>query len=450
MEYADLKKIMDELINGSHEKLSDANTDFVLSKTLGFQFYGEFGLSLSWSESKHVPTCGVTVSRAGMHFLWNRQFVEETLKEQSEVYMLLLHEYCHLLWSHLKRTRDGGYDPTVSNIAQDAIINTSCLEQYPNKIKMPRCGGQTIDPDYDGIRIWEDYYDYLMKKMKERKEKRGKSQEKQGKGKGDGDGIGQGKEKSKEKGDDKGGKGRNELGETPELANSLDAIENGDKGGFDVHIGDSVSQDIKEQMVKDIVESLKARGLVSSDVESMLGKLRKNRKDYIREIKRKVGEMKGELKNETYSVPNRRGIWGIRGWKKYIIAFNGVLDVSGSMTGEFEKALSCVYQDGIAINLVQVDAEVKSHNVTKSMHDIQKLKISGGGGTVLQPGIDYVAKELDPRMPLLVLTDGYCDALDFSNIKGKVLILTTAEQVKVIGGGSRVKQIKIDKNVVEN
>jgi predicted metal-dependent peptidase len=432
MEYKDLKRIMDELVSGSHEKLSDANTDFCLSKTLGFQFYGEFGLSLTWGETKQIPSCAVTVTQSGMHYLWNRRFVEEELRSKEEVYMLLLHEYCHLLWSHLKRTRDGGYDPLASNIAQDAIINTAILEQYTNRIKMPGCGGQTIDPDYNGIRIWEDYYDYLMKKQKEREDKK----KKQG-----GKGAGQPQ-------NGKGG-GRNELGETPELAASLDAIEKGEKGGFDVHLGDSVPQEIRDQMVKSVVEGLKARGLVTSDIDSMLGKLRKSRKDYIREIKRKVGELKGEIKNDTYSVPNRRGIWGIKGWKKYIVGFNGILDVSGSMTGEFETALSCVYQDGISINMVQCDTEVKKHCLTKSKRDVARMGIHGGGGTTLQPSIDYIVEKLDVNMPLLLLTDGYCDDLDFTKIRGKVLILTTAQKVKVIGGGSRVKQIQIDKNVTE-
>jgi predicted metal-dependent peptidase len=425
MEYADLKKIMDELVSGNHEKLSDANTDFCLSKTLGFQFYGEFGLSLTWGESLDIPSCAVTVTQSGMHFLWNRRFVEEELRDKEEVYLLLLHEYCHLLWSHICRTRDGGYDPLASNIAQDAIINTSCLEQYQNRIKMPSCGGHTIDPDYSGIRIWEDYYDYLMKKKQEREEKQKKGQS----------------------GNKGGGKGRNGFGETPELEKSLDAIQNGDKGGFDVHLGDSVPQEIKDQMIKSVVESLKARGLVTADIDSMLGKLRKSRHDYIREIKRKVGELKGEIKNDTYSVPNRRGIWGIKGWKKFIVGFNGVLDVSGSMSGEFETALSCVYQDGISINMVQCDTEVKQHVLTRSKKDLAKMKISGGGGTTLQPSIDYIVEKLNPNMPLLLLTDGYCDSLDFSKIRGKVLILTTAENVKVIGGGTRVKQIKIDKDV---
>lgn len=42
-----------------------------------------------------------------------------------------------------------------------------------------------------------------------------------------------------------------------------------------------------------------------------------------------------------------------------------------------------------------------------------KVRGRGGGGTVLQPGIDLLqrAEDFPPQAPVLVITDGWCDIL---------------------------------------
>jgi predicted transcriptional regulator len=45
---------------------------------------------------------------------------------------------------------------------------------------------------------------------------------------------------------------------------------------------------MREAMVRDVMDRLSARGLSAGSIETTLNKLRKKRKDYLKEIKRAV------------------------------------------------------------------------------------------------------------------------------------------------------------------
>ena len=55
---------------------------------------------------------------------------------------------------------------------------------------------------------------------------------------------------------------------------------------LDAHLGDDIPQELKREIVEGVMSKLKNRGLNSGDVEAILNKLRKTRKDYLKEIKR--------------------------------------------------------------------------------------------------------------------------------------------------------------------
>ena len=81
--------------------------------------------------------------------------------------------------------------------------------------------------------------------------------------------------------------------------------------------GDDVPEEMREAMVKEVMERLSARGLSAGNVEQTLNKLRKKRKDYLKEIKRAVSNMIfGTLKQKTIVKPNRRQISGLKGNRK--------------------------------------------------------------------------------------------------------------------------------------
>jgi len=222
-------------------------------------------------------------------------------------------------------------------------------------------------------------------------------------------------------------------------------MENGTGEYLDKHIQDEVPEEMREGMVKDVMERLAARGLSAGNVEQTLNKLRKKRKDYLREIKRAVSNVIfGTVKQKTIVKPNRRQIAGLKGNRKVKTKINCILDTSGSMGGTFERVLSYIYRSDIEVNLIEADTEVKWVENIKNKRKLETLVIKGFGGTILQPAINMVAEKFN-EYNTVVLTDGYCDSLDLSRIKGKVLMISIGVKVPISRSNGKVKQIMVER-----
>lgn len=245
-------------------------------------------------------------------------------------------------------------------------------------------------------------------------------------------------------GNDRYGKnGRNDA-ECYSLDTIFEGEEREEQNTLDTHLGDDIPAELKREIVEAAMTRLKNRGLASGDVDAILNKLRKTRKDYLKEIKRCMSNhIFGSKKEKTIVRPNRRGISGLKGSKKYKNEINVLLDTSGSMGGEFEKVLSYIFQNDIQMNLIQCDAKIQNVFKIKDKKQLQKMKISGLGGTTLQPAIDFIADKKNKihMYNMVILTDGYTDSLNFSKIKTKSLILSTASKCPIEFDNGRVKQI---------
>ena len=292
------------------------------------------------------------------------------------------------------------------------------------------------------------------------KKGKGNPSNQQGDGQGQGDPSDQQGDPSDQQGDGQGeGEPKDSFGkpaygkngqngvECSSLDSIFDGMEKGKQMTLDSHLDDDVPENARKSIVNDFMQRLKNRGYVSSDVEKILEKLRKTKKDYLKEIKRTISHhVFGATKRKSITRPNRRGIEGIKGKKKYKNVINCILDTSGSMCGDFERVLSFIFQNDIHINLIQIDTEVKMVEDIKTKRDLQKVMIKGMGGTVLQPAINYVT---NPKNKLhtyntTILTDGYTDTLNFSESHGKILILTTSQKPQYSDPKGLVKCIQID------
>jgi len=223
-------------------------------------------------------------------------------------------------------------------------------------------------------------------------------------------------------------------------------MENGTGEYLDKHMGDEVPEEMREAMVRDVMEKLAARGLSAGNIETTLNKLRKKRKDYLKEIKRAVSNMIfGTIKQKTIVKPNRRQIAGLKGNRKVKTMVNVGLDTSGSMGGQgtFERVLSYVYRNDIEINFMESDTQVNWVQKIKSKRGLESIPIKGLGGTCLQPMIDYIVEHHNDCNSVL-LTDGYTDTLDFSKVKGKVLIISVGVKCPIGRSNGKVKQIVIE------
>ena len=484
------------IIKNIHEKLLNSVQTMLIDTKVNLPYYGEFSLHITFHEQDSIGTCAVNVTSKGMNFYYSPKFLENL--SQKEVNFINLHEDFHLLFNHPRRTITGQYDHKLSNIAQDMIINHVIWEDIPHAfVEIPKSpDGKNmalfVPKEYEGKLIFEELYEWLKEEkekwQKEQKKnsecqscngsgkKEGKGQKPQdgqgqpqdGKGDGQpqpGEGEGQGEScpdcegTGNEGGKDSSGKpSYGPYGKNPSKdGESLDTwskeqifqdMENGNGEYLDKHIGDDVPEELRDAMVKDVMERLAARGLSAGNVEQTLSKLRKKRKDYLREIKRAVSNMIfGTVKERTIVKPNRKGISGLKGNRKVKTKINVILDTSGSMGGSstFERVLNYVYRNDIEINFIESDTEIKWVENIKSAKKLQSLPIKGLGGTIMQTGIDYVVDHFN-EFNTVLLTDGYTDSLDLSRLKGRLLIISVGVKVPISRTNGKVKQIVLEGN----
>jgi predicted metal-dependent peptidase len=484
------------IVKNIHEKLLSSIQTMLIDTKVNLPYYGEFNLHVNFHESDSVGTCGVNVSSKGMNFFYSPKFLEDI--SQKETNFITLHEDFHLLFNHPRRTMAGQYDHKMSNIAQDMIINHIIWEDISHTfVEIPKDkNGKNmalfVPKEYTGKLIFEELYEWL----KEEKEKWQKSNQSQsqcqscnGSGKNQdksqgsqgqqGQGGGQDPSQSQGQGGgsgqqnqdpctDCGGTGNDgakdssgkpsygPYGKNPSKdGDSIDTwskeqifqdMENNEGQYLDVHMTDDVPEEMREAMVRDVMERLQSRGLSSGNIETTLNKLRKQRKDYLKEIKRSVSNLIfGTKKQKTIVKPNRRGISGLKGNRKVKTKINVGLDTSGSMggSGTFERVLSYVYQNDIEINFMESDTEVKWVEKIKNKKQLGSIPIKGLGGTCLQPMIDYIVEHHNDCNSVL-LTDGYTDSLDFSKVKGRVLIISVGTPCPITKSNGKLKQITVE------
>lgn len=447
----------------------------LIDTKVNLPYYGNFNLFVNFKERKDIDTCAVNMTAKGMNFFYNSDFLNRL--SQKEVNFITLHEDFHLLWNHPKRTITGQYDHKLSNIAQDMIINHIIWEDIPHRyVEIPKdADGKNmalfIPKEYTGKLIFEEVYEWLRdeKEKRDKQKKQNQCQSCQGTGeKQDGkqqpdDQDGQGGEECKDcngSGQQDGGQGsggsygpfgkdpRNQGGslDTWSLDQILDNLDKNQGQYLDQHLGDEIPEEMRESMVKDAMERLTARGLSGGSIEQTLSKLRKQRKDYLKYIKRTLSNvMFGTTKTRTITRPNRRGILGLKGNKKIKNKINCILDTSGSMGGQgtFERVLSYINRSDIEVNLIESDTEIKWVQNIKSKKQLESVCIKGLGGTIMQSGFNYVVENFNEYNTVL-LTDGYTDSLDLSRVKGNVLIISVGVECPISKSNGRLKQIVLD------
>ena len=480
-------------IKNIHEKLMESIQQMLIDTKVNLPYYGNFNLFINFSERKDIDTCAVNMTAKGMNFFYNSEFLNRLT--QKEVNFITLHEDFHLLWNHPKRTITGQYDHKISNIAQDMIINHIIWEDIPHRyVEIPKdAEGKNmalfIPKEYTGKLIFEELYEWLRDEKEKRDKQKKQDQckscqgsgQKQDQTKQDGGQDGDGKSQdggqsgdgqsqdgdnpcddcngSGQKDGDQGKGGSSKYGpfgkdprnpsgnlDTWSLDDILDNLDKNQGQYLDQHLGDEVSEEMRESMVKDAMERLAARGLSGGNIEQTLDKLRKQRKDYLKYIKRTLSNvMFGTTKTRTITKPNRRGIFGVKGNKKIKNKINCILDTSGSMGGQgtFERVLSYINRNDIEVNLIESDTEIKWVQNIKSKKQLETVCIKGLGGTIMQSGFNYVVENFNEYNTVL-LTDGYTDSLDLSKVKGNVLIISVGVECPISKSNGRLKQIVLE------
>ena len=441
------------------EKIATAISEFVVKDRL--TFYGYFLQNVNFYRTDKIRTAGVNFRNLTMNFYYNEKFIEKLSIKQ--VKFLCIHELYHLLFNHPKR--GNGYIHRIANFAMDMIINEIIESKFSNDILtsdgtnrilkhaitewIP--GVVKMDSNYKGERIFELVYIWTQEKYNLWKEKYEEEEKKKIINYliNDIPEIAEVDENDSvnfnlsDKITEKRRKENEELG-IDEYTRKF--FEN-DFPQFDTHFWDDIPEEIRSQIVERNIGNLKGRGIDTSDSQEILGKLRKKKNDdVIKLLKKSISSMKGFSKMNSFKKPSKKGLEGLKGRIKYSNTINCILDTSGSMMGSFEIVLSEVFKDDYIINMIQCDSEVKGFVPIKNKNQLQKMTVKGLGGTILQPGIDYVFNNRELKgNNLIILTDGATDMLDFSKFSGvKVLILTVHTPCPLKEKYNNVNQIVVE------
>ena len=438
-----------------HPKIIQCRLEMML-EAIDLPYYGNFLLLISgFHERKDIKTCAVNVTLAGMQFYYNPVFLDSI--PQKMVNFIIIHEIYHLLWGHPRRTIAGVFDPKIANTSQDMIINHVIYSEIINDfIEVPKYpDGKNmalfIPKEYNGPLIFEYLYEWLKDEQEKFLNKKVELAS----------GLDNGEEKTDSDDDldkdeygqfgkkpSKYNKGQGKEDQTIDmfsLNHIFENLENSNGEYMDDHIQDTVSEEMRENIINDNLEKLKSRGHGTSNITATLEKLRKSNKDYLPYIKRAISnDIIGGKKVKTITKSNRRGIEGLKGKRKVKFKITVLLDTSGSMSGLFERTLSYVYRNDIEIDLIEADTEVKWVKKIKSAKNLQNIQIKGLGGTILQTGIDLIVEKFN-KSNLLILTDGMCDKLDLSKVKGNILVISVDKEVPIAQTNGKVKQIIVSK-----
>ena len=411
-----------------NEKITSCIKDMLTYSRLDLPFYGEFNLFINYKELKTIDTIGVEVHKGNIWCYYNEDFINSLSKENLN--FTILHETFHLLLHHNERTI--GYNHTLANIAQDAIINSLLLSNISSEFVKPLMNKNNEiivvlpDSNYTGKLIFEEYYLYLSEKY-----------EKWQQSSKDDEFNNSYVNIPMKDGSIKKAKGMS-------LGHIFKTMNNNEGQYQDTHF-DNISSTLKDTLIDTYINDIKSRGIISADQLSFINDLHKTKKDWLKKIKRVLElNILDTEKQKTITRPNRRNITGLKGNKKYGFKINCILDTSGSMNDTFKKVITYIYKNTVKINLIQIDSKIqKVTNLKNNNKALKEIELKGGGGTILQPAVDLISKKYNMHNTL-ILTDGLCDTLDFTYIKGFVLILTTDRLISYTGKSiNKVFQMKI-------
>ena len=380
-------------------------------------FFGAFLSQMTFTRDDKLETMGVRTTPHGFELIYSGLFLEE--RSLPELRYILIHECFHCINNH--HPRSIGHDPKIINIALDMVVNY--MSDYYSKvydfIDSPEDRIRLPD-DYVGNPIYENVYDWLKKK-------------------------------SDNHNDDT----RNQNSEY--LNSVLDSIKSdsieivtlsdgseGVKTNIDIHIPDTVLEDERE-FIRDKAMSIvqcKNPGNLPGNVISLIG-IEKRKENPLRKIKKSASTLSGSSKKRTFKKLNRRGRVGIKGFKREGYFVNILVDVSGSMNGMLEKSIGIILNTDIACNIIKCDTIVQSHDYIESTKDLKEFSYTGGGGTTLQPAIDYILSKPDlKKTGTLIITDGWTDNLNLSGLN-HVIIATVDKPCPIDKPSKKLEQFKL-------
>lgn len=335
-------------------------------------FYGAFLLTLDKGFSDKLPTAGVSVKGLGFKLDINKDFWYNLPEIQRMG--IMMHELLHLAFYHLFMRKDFS-DYQLFNIAADLEVN-----QYISHDWLP-----------DGAIIMSMFSDlnlntragtkYYYEKLKQNLESDNPNQTLLNLYNNDSTGHG-----------------------------SWDDFEESLKDDSFAESKRSIVKSQLETQLKQTCESVD-RGVIPGELAEMLKSLFKvvkpvfNWKAYFR---RYMGQSFNIYTKKSYKSPSNRfeDSPGLKIRKKHNLLV--VLDTSGSVGEEdfndFFSEIHHIYKTGCSIEIIECDTQITNQYMYNGK---RPDKITGRGGTIFKPAIEYYNKNRGKYTTMIYFTDGY-------------------------------------------
>ena len=361
---------------------------------------GKNGMSFCASglfEMPHVEDNSIpTMATDGTTVLYNKDFVLSI--QEPEIDFTRLHELFHKIMKH--HLRIGNRNPIIWNFACDFVINPKVKElsyhgQHGNKshvITMPQ--GGLYDPKYIG-KTEEWVYDDLVKHYR--------VVEISSDDNGDDDGNGGGKYKLSPKdgkGDDIMPQGWGEF--TPSTKSSEEQAIESQEIDQQIMSNASLLRDIGQDspsFVKDLLDKIKQSKVEWQDVlRRFIGG--DNSEDYsFRRVHRKTYHSYGMFAPSSEKI----GVGDI------VVAIDSSGSVSQDELSQFLGEIQAINEDmkPTSITIITCDSQIRNVQRFEQGEPIDKINISGRGGTCVQPVFRYLEDENVQFNTLVYFSDMY-------------------------------------------
>ena len=431
-----------------------------------------------------IETMGVRPTAIGVELRFNPEFVRSMTVE--ELRYVLTHEVFHVVFHHItKRAPKDPHEHNLFNIAADLAINSLIKDDYPNgdryaprakeDIRHPKtgkvlmaagdrmgCFPKTKEFPFEAELSQENYVHLLRDKMEPQQDPNcpvhGK-QDGQGEGQEQGEGEGEGQEQGEGQGSGQPGEGQGS-GQPGEGQGGSEPGEGqgghghgGDKqctckhhgpSSFDDHGGWEPNEIVDEKIRRkiELIEKSNGWGHMPGDMIEKIKAAQRSEVPWRKLLKHYLGQLITSDRDPTFKKPNKRFGYPYCGNKRRSMDRKLVaIDTSGSVgSKELEKFL--VEINGLAqvqpVDLMLFDTSLQYPKAIPFDKKHARFSFSGRGGTAFTPVFKYAAEHR--YKSLIVLTDGYAEAVDKPKNMDVIWVLTPDGKSPVDWG--RVVKIK--------
>jgi len=207
---------------------------------------------------------------------------------------------------------------------------------------------------------------------------------------------------------------------------------------------------VKRDLVAESIMVAKSIGHEAGFLERIFDEIYKSEVNWKRVLRNALNSMGGDDVKKIWSRLNRKNELMP---SKTTIGFNTVwclVDTSGSIS---EKEINRWVSEVLAIMrlkrklmVISWDTMVHDVNIIKNRKDIDNIRLTGGGGTIIKPALEYVNERKHFGDSVIVFSDfaiGDLDSKDVQKYLSKTLNFTTAVEPDVLRKEYGIKAVKI-------